>query len=189
MSNEKMNELYGYLLAYAKSVCFCVENAEDITQEVIVDLLPKLDMSREIGEIKSFARFKMFGFLKDKYRFSKSTGIQFQHECPTSYSFSPDDEEETLEITIPKNFKSSKAFKFSENFNERPDPFMGIEYFTLCTNLIKKFDGKVKDIFIAMLDFPDNNTEIAIRVGVTRQYVEQVITNKIRPKVRDFLSA
>jgi hypothetical protein len=188
MKNEKMNELYGYLLTYAKSACFCIENAEDITQEVLLTLLPKLDFNRELGEIKSYARFKMFGFLKDKYRFVKSTGIQFIHECPTSYSFSPSDDEETLDIIAPSGRQGS-SFKFSTSFNERPDPFLPIEYTEMCASLVKSFDGKVKDIFVAMLNAPKNNTEIAEHVGVTRQYVEQVINEKIRPRVKAFLNA
>lgn len=204
LTTNQINDIYAdlrtYLLKRARRVCFYLETAEDIVQAVLVDLLPELDLSHSQKELRNYALYKLNNALRDEYRVIRATGIQYKYECPTSFDLNMEDEESDVGnnkpethsmLTLAVDQDSKDNFVFGNDFNERPDPFLNIEYDSVCTKVRDSLDGHARSImdFLIKNDGKENSTEVATAVGITRQYVEYIMQKEICPKLKKLIFA
>jgi RNA polymerase sigma factor (sigma-70 family) len=202
MINRLFEDIHTYLLKYAKATYSCLQNAEDVTQEVILDLLhdEKFDITKDIDAIKAFARNKMAWYMQDNYKQAKSTGVNFMYEVPAENEFLnyaegdedglPDNEKKKRIFDKKREgfFKIRKRLKINPDVRATKENFIQLEFDMLKASFQEVFTGREREIFNILTSGIDiTRQELADKFGITRQRVIQIIQEKIHPKIKEKL--
>ena len=165
---EKLDKI---LYRQAKSVFTLKESAEDIVQSVLLALCEKanaekLDFSLDEKQIIKYAKKLMFWHTHAQHKANKDCGYMYD-DVATDFE------------DLPEHQICSKI-----------DPFEQVEYKAIINKISQSFTGATKRIFDIMTSeeyYNSSVNEIAGVIGCTRQNVQDIVKNKIQPRIKELL--